>query len=58
MKYSAYGRSFVCRSENKPDILGSSDPGFHGDKKCWNLEEILVSSLAFLSHSIAFAFMR
>ena len=45
-KYSAYERSFISRAENKPDILGSSDPAFRGDKKCWNPEELLVSSLA------------
>lgn len=45
-KYFAYERSFVCHSENKPNILGSSDPAFQGDKKCWNPEELLVSSLA------------
>lgn len=45
-KYSAYERSFVCRSENKPNILGSSDPAFRGDNKFWNPEELLVSSLA------------
>lgn len=45
-KYSAYERSFVCHAGNKPDILGSSDPAFRGDEKCWNPEELLVSSLA------------
>lgn len=45
-KYSAYERSFVCRAVNKPDISGSSDPDFRGDKRCWNPEELLVSSLA------------
>lgn len=45
-KYSAYERSFICRTENKPNILGSSDIAFRGNKKCWNPEELLVSSLA------------
>lgn len=44
--YSAYERRFTCRAADKPDILGSSDPAFRGDKRCWNPEELFVSSLA------------
>lgn len=44
--YSNYERSHHIIIENKPDILGSSDPAFRGDKTKHNPEELLVSSLS------------
>jgi organic hydroperoxide reductase OsmC/OhrA len=42
--YSNYERSHLIVIENKPDILGSSDPAFRGDKTKHNPEDLLVSS--------------
>ncbi|MFM2202204.1 MAG: hypothetical protein RL040_1404 [Bacteroidota bacterium] len=44
--YSSYERSHQICIENKPDILGSSDPAFRGDKTKHNPEDLLVSSLS------------
>lgn len=44
--YSKYERSHLITIENKPDIQGSSDPAFRGDKIKHNPEELLVSSLS------------
>ncbi|MFB5946979.1 OsmC family protein [Albibacterium profundi] len=41
-----YGRDHRIVSANKPDILGSSDPSFRGDKNKHNPEELLVASLS------------
>jgi organic hydroperoxide reductase OsmC/OhrA len=44
--YSAYSRDHVISVAGKPDIPGSSDPAFRGDKSRYNPEELLVSSLS------------
>ena len=44
--YTGYERSHQISIENKPDILGSSDPAFRGDKTKHNPEDLLVSSLS------------
>lgn len=44
--YRAYDRSHTISSENKPDILASSDPAFRGDRTKYNPEELLVASLS------------
>ena len=44
--YRSYERSHTISVENKPDILGSSDPAFRGDKTKYNPEELLVASLS------------
>lgn len=44
--YRAYGRDHVISAENKPSILGSSDPAFRGDPARWNPEDLLVASLS------------
>lgn len=44
--YRAYDRSHLILVENKPDILGSSDPAFFGDKTKHNPEELLVASIS------------
>lgn len=45
--YRSYSRDFVIASdEAKPEILGSADPAFRGDKTRWNPEELLVASIA------------
>lgn len=44
--YRAFERSYTVSIENKPDILGSSDPAFRGDPTKYNPEELLVASLS------------
>jgi organic hydroperoxide reductase OsmC/OhrA len=44
--YREYERSHTVSIGNKPDLLGSSDPAFHGDKTRHNPEELLVAALA------------
>lgn len=44
--YRNYERSHQIIIENKPDISGSSDPAFRGDKTKHNPEDLLVSSLS------------
>ncbi len=44
--YQAYERSHTIAIDGKPEILGSSDPNFQGDKSKYNPEELLVASLS------------
>ena len=44
--YRSYERSYQIMIEHKPDLLGSSDPAFRGDKKKHNPEDLLLSSLS------------
>jgi len=44
--YRAYDRNHTIEADNKPVILGSSDPSFRGDKTKYNPEELLVASLS------------
>jgi organic hydroperoxide reductase OsmC/OhrA len=44
--YTSYRRDHVIRASGKPEISGSSDPAFRGDKTCYNPEELLVASLS------------
>ncbi|WP_276165607.1 OsmC family protein [Zobellia alginiliquefaciens] len=44
--YRDFERSYAISIENKPDILGSSDPAFRGDATKYNPEELLVASLS------------
>lgn len=44
--YRSYERSHCISVGNKPDILGSSDPAFRGDRTRYNPEELLVASLS------------
>ncbi len=44
--YRSYERSHVISPTNKPDIQGSADPAFRGDKTKYNPEELLLSSLS------------
>lgn len=46
MDYRSYDRSYVISVSNKPDILGSSDSAFMGDKHKYNPEDLLVSSIS------------
>lgn len=44
--YQTYDRSYAIMVVGKPDILGSSDPAFRGDKTKHNPEDLLVASLS------------
>lgn len=44
--YREFERSHTISADNKPDIPGSSDPAFRGDKTKYNPEELLVASLS------------
>jgi len=44
--YRAYDRDHVMRAGDKPEIPGSSDPAFRGNKMRYNPEELLVASLS------------
>jgi organic hydroperoxide reductase OsmC/OhrA len=44
--YKGYRRDHVIACEGKPQIQGSSDPAFRGDRFRYNPEELLVASLS------------
>jgi organic hydroperoxide reductase OsmC/OhrA len=44
--YRSYDRSYVISIDNKPDIFGSSDSAYLGDKSRHNPEDLLVSALS------------
>jgi organic hydroperoxide reductase OsmC/OhrA len=44
--YRAYSRDHVFAAPGKPDLPGSSDPAFRGDKSRYNPEELLVAALS------------
>jgi organic hydroperoxide reductase OsmC/OhrA len=44
--YKSFERSHTVVVDNKPDILGSSDPAFRGDKTKHNPEDLLLASLS------------
>jgi organic hydroperoxide reductase OsmC/OhrA len=45
-KYNAYTRNHEIKGEDKPLILGSSDPAFRGDPTRYNPEDLFVSTLS------------
>jgi len=44
--YKAYSRDHVFTAPGKPDLPGSADPAFRGDKSRYNPEELLVAAIA------------
>ncbi|MDQ3615507.1 MAG: OsmC family protein [Actinomycetota bacterium] len=44
--YTSYERQHTVSAEGRPQIPGSSDPGFRGDQERWNPEQLLVASLS------------
>jgi organic hydroperoxide reductase OsmC/OhrA len=44
--YKGYRRDHTITSPGKPQIEGSSDPNFRGDRSRYNPEELLVASLS------------
>jgi len=43
--YRGYGRDHVVRAAGLPDLAGTADPVFHGDKDRWNPEQLLLTAL-------------
>ncbi|WP_316816396.1 OsmC family protein [Pedobacter nyackensis] len=46
MDYRSYDRSYIISIDHKPDIVGSSDSAFLGDKTKHNPEDLLLASLS------------
>jgi organic hydroperoxide reductase OsmC/OhrA len=44
--YKAYTRDYTILADGKPEIKGSSDPAFLGDRTRYNPEELLLASLS------------
>jgi organic hydroperoxide reductase OsmC/OhrA len=44
--YTSYGREHVVRAAGPPDLAGSADPGYRGDRSRWNPEQLFVASLS------------
>lgn len=44
--YRGYRRDHVVSAAGKPELAGSSDPAFRGDRTRWNPEELLVAALS------------
>jgi len=44
--YRGYRRSHTVSADGPPDLLGSADRTFHGDRDRWNPEQLLLASLA------------
>ena len=44
--YAGYRRDHVYQCDGKPEIPGSSDPNFRGDRTRYNPEELLVAALS------------
>lgn len=44
--YRAYRRDHTIVADGKPEIPGSSDPAFRGDRSRYNPEELLVAGLS------------
>jgi len=44
--YRSYRRDYTILSDGKPEIHGSSDPSFRGDRSRHNPEELLVASVS------------
>ncbi len=43
--YRGYGRDHIIRGEGLPDLVGTADPTFHGDRDRWNPEQLLLAAL-------------
>ncbi len=44
--YRGYRRTHTVAAEGPPELLGSADRTFHGDRDRWNPEQLLLASLA------------
>lgn len=44
--YGSYERHYLIKTTGKPDVLGSADPMFRGDKTLHNPEDLFLASLS------------
>lgn len=44
--YRSYGRDHILRAQGLPELLGTADPTFHGDRDRWNPEQLLLAALS------------
>jgi organic hydroperoxide reductase OsmC/OhrA len=44
--YRSYSRDHIISAEGKPDLSGSSDPAFLGNRQHYNPEDLLLASLS------------
>ena len=44
--YRTYSRSYVTCVPGKPDLAGSADPAFHGDRSRHNPEDLFVAAVS------------
>jgi organic hydroperoxide reductase OsmC/OhrA len=44
--YRGYRRTHTVAAEGPPELLGSADRTFHGDRDRWNPEQLLLASLS------------
>lgn len=44
--YRSYGRDHIVRANGLPDLPGTADPTFHGDRDRWNPEQLLLAALS------------
>jgi organic hydroperoxide reductase OsmC/OhrA len=44
--YRSYGRDNTVRAAGKPELAGSADRTFHGDRDRWNPEELLLAAVS------------
>ncbi len=44
--YRGYGRDHIIRAQGLPDLAGTADPTFHGDRDRWNPEQLLLTALS------------
>lgn len=44
--YRGYGRDHTVRADGLPDLAGTADPTFHGDRDRWNPEQLLLTALS------------
>lgn len=44
--YRDYGRDHIVRAAGLPDLPGTADPTFHGDRDRWNPEQLLLAALS------------
>ncbi|MCC9204486.1 OsmC family protein [Arthrobacter sp. zg-Y769] len=44
--YRGYGRDHIIRAAGLPDLPGTADPTFHGDRDRWNPEQLLLAALS------------
>lgn len=46
LSYRGYKRTHTVTAEGPPELLGSADRTFHGERERWNPEQLLLASLA------------